>query len=113
MAILRTSEGLIQLDICPLCGYLVSWVDMRYENEEAVACRFCRQGIIVGIPREVLDLRKDRRGRPRCKSCILCGDKGYAAPVIEGEKVPLCKRHYNTWYKRRQRARERSLYGES
>ncbi len=59
------------------------------------------------IPQEVLDLRVDRRGRPRSvKPCILCGKKGYAAPLIEDEKVPLCKGHYGQWYKRRQRAKE-------
>ena len=64
--------------------------------------------VVVAIPQEVLDLRIDRRGRPRsCKPCVLCGDKGYAAPVIEGEKVPLCRKHYNRWYKRKQRAKEK------
>ena len=65
----------------------------------------------MAIPLEVLDLRVDRRGRPKgVKPCILCGKKGYAAPVIDGEKVPLCRKHYNTWYKRRQRAAERALH---
>ena len=61
------------------------------------------------LPWEVLDLLVDRRGRPKgVKPCISCGKKGYAAPVIDGEKVPLCRRHYNTWYKRKQRAEEAS-----
>ena len=31
------------------------------------------------IPNEVLDLKIDRRGRPKSvKPCILCGKKGYA-----------------------------------
>ena len=63
----------------------------------------------MDIPQEVLDLRKDRRGRPRCKPCVLCGGKGYGAPVIEGNKVPLCRGHYNTWYRRRKRAVERGI----
>ena len=41
MAILRYSGGLAQADKCPKCSYLVFWVDMHYENEEPVICRFC------------------------------------------------------------------------
>ena len=70
------------------------------------------------LPKEVLDLLGKRnsppskvkrsRGRPRsCKPCVLCGGKGYAAPVIEGEKVDLCKSHYHIWYGRKRRAAER------
>jgi len=67
----------------------------------------------MAIPQEILDLRVDRRGRPKCKPCVLCGGTGYAAPVVEGEKFPLCRRHYNTWYRRRKRAAARdSLHGE-
>ncbi len=63
------------------------------------------------LPQEILDLLVHRRrGRPRnVRPCTYCGDKGYGAPLIEGQKVPLCRRHYNTWYKRRQRAKEKEL----
>ena len=82
---------------------LVAWVVELLSSREVSA---------VDIPREVLDLRKDRRGRPRCKSCVLCGVRGYAAPLIEDQKVPLCRRHYNTWYRRRKRAVERALLAD-
>ena len=41
MAILKCDIGLIQLEECPRCKYLVSWVDMKYENEKPVLCRWC------------------------------------------------------------------------
>lgn len=41
MTILKCDEGLVQLDNCPHCGYLVSWVNMHYENEKPVLCKWC------------------------------------------------------------------------
>ena len=61
MAILKTVEGLIQLDRCPVCGYLVFWTDMDYEAPiEPEICRFCR------VDRECRrEERKLRRARKR------------------------------------------------
>lgn len=41
MAILKCDIGLIQLEECPQCNYLVSWVDMKHENEKPVLCKWC------------------------------------------------------------------------
>ena len=52
-----------------------------------------------------------RHGRPKSvKPCVKCGKKGYATPVIDGEKVSLCRHHYNVWYGRKRRAAEKG-YG--
>ena len=41
MAILKCDIGLIQLEECPRCNYLVSWVDMKHENEKPILCKWC------------------------------------------------------------------------
>jgi len=43
VTILKTTEGLIQIDRCPACGYHVFWTDMDYEDGLIpTVCRFCR-----------------------------------------------------------------------
>jgi len=41
MAILKSEEGLIQLDRCPVCNYSIMQGDMAYANEQPAICRFC------------------------------------------------------------------------
>ncbi len=76
MAILKTVEGLIQLDTCPICGYLVFWTDMDYRAAfEPETCRFCR------VDRECRRAeRKLRRARKQALKgleltmpCSFCG----------------------------------------
>lgn len=64
------------------------------------------------LPQEILDLMVYRkRGRPRCLPCVLCGDKGHGTLLIEGQRVALCKEHYN-WYRRRKRAVEKGGFDD-
>lgn len=71
MAILRTVEGLVQLDICPICGFLVFWTDMDYENGKPVICRFCR----VWKEEKRIEKQERKAGRTFVLSamCSFCG----------------------------------------
>ena len=42
MATLKCHEGLIQLEKCPICEYLVKWTDMMYQDEQPVQCKWCK-----------------------------------------------------------------------
>jgi len=76
MAILKTAEGLVQLDGCPICGYLVLWTDMDYKSEKPVTCRFCRvRKEERRILRQEGRLRKAREalGLKATTPCAVCG----------------------------------------
>lgn len=42
---LKSKEGLIPLNQCPRCGYLIMQGDMNYEDGKPVICRFCDEVI--------------------------------------------------------------------
>lgn len=46
MAVLKCDDGLVQLDKCPHCGFLVSWKDMQYELGKPVLCKWCRESMM-------------------------------------------------------------------
>lgn len=49
MSILKSDEGLVQLHKCPKCSYLVVWVNMFFQNEKPVICKWCnaQQGRVL------------------------------------------------------------------